>query len=242
VTPPEPVTVTAPRPITRPVLRQEWRDVAFLHWRVDPEPATALLPRGIALDLYDGGAYVGLVAFRVRRTAVFTTLPLPYAGDFDEVNVRLYSVDPAGRRGVVFLSLDASRLAAVLAARTVGVPYRWARTRVTCDRQWYATSRRYRGGVGCRVLLDVGAPIPRPSPLELFLTARWGLHLSRGGRTLYWPNEHPPWQLHTAQAVEVEEDLVAATGLPGPDRPPDSVLYSPGVPAQFGPPRATLRR
>lgn len=235
---PEPVTVTAPRPVRRTVLRQEWRDVGFLHWRVAPETAAALLPPGTEPDLHEGGTYVGLVAFRVRHTAPLGTLPLPYVGDFDEVNVRLYSVDGAGRRGVVFLSLDASRLAAVLAARAVGVPYRWSRTRIasTTEGRWRGTSRRYRTGVGCNVLLDVAGPIPRPSPLEVFLTARWGLHLQRAGRTVYWPNEHPPWQLHTARAVAVEEDLVAAAGLPDPGRPPESVLYSPGVPAHFGPP------
>jgi hypothetical protein len=243
---PEPVTVTTPRPVGRPVLRQEWRDVAFLHWRVDLEAAAALLPPHTEPDVHDGGTYVGLVAFRVRRTAPLGTLPLPYVGDFAEVNVRLYSVDGAGRRGVVFLSLDASRLAAVLAARAVGVPYRWAHTRVECtsEGRWRGTSRRYRTGVGsrtgvgCTVLLDIEGSIPRPSPLEVFLTARWGLHLRRAGRTVYWPNDHPPWCLHAARAVRVKENLVAAAGLPEPGRPPESVLYSPGVPACFGVPGA----
>jgi len=34
---------------------------------------------------------------------------VPYLGTFLETNVRLYSVDETGRRGVVFLSLDADR-------------------------------------------------------------------------------------------------------------------------------------
>lgn len=39
--------------------------------------------------------------------------------DGTEVNVRLYGVDGQGRRGVVFLSLEASSLPAVLAARAL---------------------------------------------------------------------------------------------------------------------------
>ena len=54
--------------------------------------------------------------------------PLPYIGDFPEINVRLYTVDDEGRRGVLFRSLEASRVLTVLGARTVmNVPYQWAR-------------------------------------------------------------------------------------------------------------------
>ena len=61
-----------------------------------------------------------------RRTG--TPRPVPWLGTFLETNVRLYSVDSAGRRGVVFLSLDADRLLVVAAARAgLRVPYRWAR-------------------------------------------------------------------------------------------------------------------
>ena len=52
---------------------------------------------------------------------------------------------------------------------------------------------------------------------------------------LYVPNEHPPWPLHTATLEALDDGLVAAAGLPGiVDRPPDSVLWSPGVRTTFG--------
>jgi uncharacterized protein YqjF (DUF2071 family) len=45
-------------------------------------------------------------------------------------SVRLYSVDDTGRRGIVFLSLDADRAAVMVGARAAfGLPYRWARMR-----------------------------------------------------------------------------------------------------------------
>ncbi|MGQ0573304.1 MAG: DUF2071 domain-containing protein [Pseudonocardia sp.] len=50
---------------------------------------------------------------------------VPWLGTFLETNVRLYSVDATGRRGIVFLSLDADRAAVVAGARAVfGLPYR----------------------------------------------------------------------------------------------------------------------
>lgn len=73
--------------------------------------------------------------------------------------------------------------------------------------------------------------------LAVFLTARWGLHTSLAGRLLYVPNVHRHWQLVDAQLTHCSDELVAAAGLPDVStRPPDSVLYSPGVETQFGKP------
>ena len=56
--------------------------------------------------------YVALVPFAMTSTKVGTALPLPYFGSFLETNVRLYSIDDAGRHGVLFRSLETARLAA----------------------------------------------------------------------------------------------------------------------------------
>lgn len=244
----EDVTATSPRPLTRTVYTQRWRDVTFLHWPVAPERVTPLLPPGVRPDTLDGVTWVGLVPFRMERIGVYGTPGLPYLGSFAETNVRLYSVDGAGRRGVVFRSLDASRLATVVVARAVPrLPYLWSRMRARAgtDRTWtYTSSRRWPGprGAGSRVVVRVGARIDEPGPLEHFLTARWGLHSAVRGRTAYWPNEHPAWPLHTAELLELTDDLVAAAGLPGvAGVPPASVLFSPGVSARFGP-RTLLRQ
>ena len=74
---------------------------------------------------------------------------VPWLGTFPETNVRLYSIDEQGRRGVVFRSLEASRLAVVLGARAAfNLPYRWARMSiarsVVDDLELdYRTSRRF---------------------------------------------------------------------------------------------------
>ena len=105
--------VTAP-PLPRPaVIAQHWADLTFLHWPVRPETVAHLYPPGTRPDVFDGLTYVGLVPFTMRRTALGTLLPLPYFGTFHETNVRLYSIDGAGRHGVVFLSLESARLAVV---------------------------------------------------------------------------------------------------------------------------------
>ena len=226
----------------RVILSQDWSKVSFLHWRVPSETVAPLLPAGTRPDEYDGSSWVGLIAFRMERFTLVPGPALPYIGDFPEINVRLYTVDDEGRRGVLFRSLEASRVLTVLGARTVmNVPYQWARMSIrrsedappsTTDRPGSRAIGRRRGSSS------------RPSseavvddPLADFLTARWGMHTVLRGRTRFVPNEHEPWPLRRASLVALDDELVAAGGLPGvASRPPDSVLYSPGVHARFAMP------
>jgi len=237
----------APEPISRigPALRgpvvaaQGWREATFLHWRVEASRVAPLLPRGTRPDEHDGTSWVGLIAFRLQDASLGPGLHFGALGDFTEVNVRLYSVDDLGRRAVVFRSLEAASLPAVLAARTLfSLPYRWSRTaqrRIGEARSY--RSRRIHGPGRCAIDVEVDPSRTVADPLAEFLTARWALHQRRGGRTILLPNAHEPWTLHPARPLRIADDLVAAAGLPGiASRPPDSTLFSPGVHARFGRP------
>ena len=234
---PEPVTPTPPRRARPALLRQDWRDVAFLHWPLDPDVAAPLLPPGTRPDVLDGRTFAGLIALRTAHTAPLGGLPLPWLGSFAQANVRLYSVDDEGRRGVVFLSLDAGRLLPAVTGRAAGLPFSWARVRVRRqgDRCGYHVHRRP-GTAHASIELRIGPPRD-PGPLELFVTARWGVHHRVRGRTLYGVVEHGPWPLHDAELFACDTDLLGAAGLPSVGGPPASVLFSPGVDgARLGPP------
>ena len=227
-------------------MTQRWRDVAFLHWAVDPAVVDGFFPPGVRPDLLDGVTYVGLVPFRMVGAGLGGGPAVPWAGSFLETNVRLYSVDDTGRRGIVFLSLDADRAVVVAGARTgFGLPYRWARMgfRAIGDERRYTTRLRWPARAVSRLAIRVGGPAEDGS-LERFLTARWGLHVAHLGRTWYVPNVHPPWPLRTAELLSLDDGLVAAAGLGDlAHRPPDHVAFSDGVPVQFGlPTRAALPR
>ncbi|MFD7446152.1 YqjF family protein [Streptomyces sp. NPDC059909] len=238
---PEPIAPEPPGSTGSPLLTQSWLDLAFLHWAVDPADVAPLLPAGTMPDTLDDASYVGLVAFRMHRVGWFRLPGIPYLGTFPETNVRLYSVDAQGRRGVVFRSLDASRLIPVTVARTAfRLPYLWSRMAIAHhdDTITYTSTRRWPGprGAHCRITVKVGESVTDPTELEHFLTARWGMHNAFFGRQLYLPNTHPRWPLHRAQLLECDEDLIVAAGLPAPTGDPVSVLYSPGVPVRFGRP------
>lgn len=228
----EPITAEPPPAPWLAPLGVALTDVVFVHWRYDPELVRPLLPRGLVPDTFDGVTYVGLVPFRMRAY-----------GEFLEANVRVYTVDPRGRRGTLFLTMEADRLPWVLAARAVGLPYAWSRmsldrdTHVLC----YRSARRWPGrpGAGSEVQVRVGSPV-EGGPLEHFLTARWWLHHSVPGVLVAVLLPHDRWPLHAAELLHVDDRLVAAAGLPAPTEPPLSVLYAPAVRGRFGLPVPVL--
>jgi uncharacterized protein YqjF (DUF2071 family) len=227
----EPVTPWPPHVVRPALLRQWWRDVTFVHWQVAPEQLRSVLPTSLRPDLFEGAGLVGLVAFRMAHTSVLGLPRVPYLGDFPETNVRLYTVDSIGRRGVVFLSMDAARLIPVLAGhRVLRLPYRWSR--MSLRRNGTRVSYRCRHGrLRSAITIETGEAIAEPTALEDFVTARWGIH----HRGRYVAAEHPRWPLRRARLLDCRDQLLAAAGFAGlAHQSPVSVLYSPGVPVALG--------
>jgi uncharacterized protein YqjF (DUF2071 family) len=234
-----------PAPI---IMDQRWMDAVFLHWRI-PEAASArFMPPGVTPDVFDGSAWVGLIGFRMQGAGLGRGPGVPYLGSFNEINVRLYSRERSreseGTRGVVFRSLDASRLAVVLAARAAGIPYVWSRTSFLgagSARTVGYSVRRFRGGARTDFTVVPEPDVEATDPLSIHLTARFGLHSRFRGRTLYIPNTHSPWPLYRAQPTLIQDELLGAAGIDVAG-PPESVLFSPGVRTQFGRPRVLEKR
>jgi uncharacterized protein len=232
---------SCPYTVDRPVMRQRWERLTFLHWPFEPGVVQRLLPSGLRVDVFAGSAWVGLVPFCMR---VFTPggRGLPWVSYFCETNVRTYVRDRDGVAGIWFFSLDAARLGAVGVARaTYRLPYYWSAMSLAAGGQMvsYACRRRWPGPPGAfsGVRVRVGDPI---SPGEVaerdhFLTARWVLFSVSGASYRSARACHRPWPLHGAEVLAVDDRLVPAAGLPPPDTEP-LALYSPGVDVRIGRP------
>lgn len=245
-----PTRVThAPYPPERvriPVMRHRWETLAFLHWAYPVGTVQQLLPRGLEAEPWEGRAWVGLVPFHMRvRPPVGPAVR--GVTTFPETNVRTYVVGPDGRPGVWFFSLDAANAPAVAAARSLyGLPYFLSRMRV--DRDGDAVtyrSRRVRprpAGVGHDIELAAGDALPpdEVGELEHYLTARFTLWNVHAGALMRSTAEHPPWTLRRARLVRLEEDLVAAAGLPAPSGEP-LVHFADGVDVRIGRPQVVRR-
>lgn len=216
-----------------------WTWITFLHWRYPAAVVQSLLPAALTAETSGGSAWIGLTPFLMAGIRPPALPALPWLSKFGEINVRTYVRDARGRSGIWFLSLDAARLPAVLAARAgYRLPYFWSdiSVRVSGDRIGYRCRRRNPGG-NARLAAEVelGPPLAEDERDELahFLTARYRLFTTIAGKLAAAEAEHGPWPLHRATVLSLEQDLISHAGLPAPAGEP-LVHASPGVPVRIG--------
>ena len=242
----DPYSPICPHHIRFEVMRMWWRNLTFIHWPVDPADVQSLLPEGLSVDTHEGQAWVGLVPFEME-VQLPGGIPIPREGRFPETNVRTYVLGPDGTPGVWFHSLEAGRLSATAMARAAyGLPYFWADMSATAAGPiWaYRSRRRWPGpkGASNETAVEVGERIDDAdqTPLEHFLTARWGLFSTFGPsdrkRLLYAPVEHGVWPLQRARLVHLNDELVATAGYRRPNSEP-IVHFTTGTEVRIGRPQ-----
>ncbi len=232
---------------------QRWSDLLFLHWHVPSADLIPLVPSGLSVDTFEGRAWVGIVAFRMSRVRPWWFVPVPVLSSLLEINLRTYVHLDGEQPGVVFFSLDASRSLAVHLGRwRWHLPYHRAAIsrRIRGQRIRYKSERLWPGkmGVGIDVAAEYGdllGTLDRsrqpgeavPGTLEHFLAERYRFYTPhKTGRLMVGEVTHRPYRLHEAEVRTIEQSLLSAAGLPI-DRPPDHVLYSPGVDVRILRPR-----
>lgn len=221
-----------------PVMRQDWREMLFLHWRLDREEVAARLPAPLEVDVHGGAAWIGLVPFRVERARPPGLPPLPLVSTFGEVNVRTYVRGPDGEPGIWFFSLDAdSRLAVESAKLLYRLPYFAADVRLIENGEVIFTSARRDGSGRCRAVWrpapGPGRPVA-PGTLDEFLLERYVLFSESGGRLFRARVRHEDYPVVAAELVELEDELVHRAGFEVTGEP--LVHASPGVDARIAAP------
>lgn len=234
-------TAPAVRPEGRPAGFQRWRKLLFLHWELDAAALAATLPDGLALDTFEGRAYIGVVPFTMRDVAPWWSPSVPGVSNFHELNVRTYVVHD-GVPGVWFYSLDAaSSLAVVVARAGWKLPYHKATMRMDVDGEHvsYHSERRWpaptpatfaaRYTIGAGGAGEQGEHCAAAGTLEHYLVERYVLYTVDGsGRLLSGQVHHEPYPLSPVSLEHVESSMVEALGL-GPIRGAPLVHYSEGV-------------
>jgi uncharacterized protein YqjF (DUF2071 family) len=222
------------------MMLQRWRSVAFLHWPYPRDAVQAMLPPGLAVQTFEGNAWIGLIPFLMDDVRLPRSPAVPWLSRFPETNVRTYVVGPDGASGIYFLSMDAARLPLVIGARaSLGLPYIWSAMSVDVGGRKisYRGLRRSNKKVSYYTTIQVGPAYTESDlgPLDIFLTARYRLYSHRLGRCWAINVHHPPWQLCHADLGELHQDLITAVGLPEPASSP-LVHAALGVDARIGMP------
>jgi len=204
-----------------PFLTADWRDLIVVNYEVDPSILLPFLPAGTELDLWEGKAFVSLVAFQFLDTRVMG-LPIPFHRNFEEANLRFYvkRVDPdETKRGVVFIKELVPRTAIALVANTFygehysSVPMSHAiETNGDTRTVFYSWTA---GGVVSNLSAQlVGSPIPlvEESAEAFILEHYWGYAKRTDTKTTEYNVTHPSWHFWEDSEVEVDIDIAATYG------------------------------
>lgn len=216
-------------------MNQIWLDLLFIHWPVPTAEIARHLPAGLAVDTFDGQAWIAVVPFRMRDVRPRWSPSIPGLSHFPELNVRTYVVRD-GKPGVWFFSLDADNAFAVQMARTFySLPYFHAEMRCASEDSWIdfvcrrEDTRAEPARFEARYRPLEAMESARPGSLDHFLTERYCLYTADSrGQTLRAEIHHRPWPLHRAKAELGCCSYLEASGF---DTPPGEPLlhFSPRI-------------
>lgn len=201
-------------------MAQRWHDLLFAHWPLPAELLRPTLPPGLALDTFDGQAWIAVVPFRMSGIRPHGAPAVPWLSHFLELNLRTY-VTAGGKGGVFFYCLDASNPVAVALARSVfRLPYYNAQMTLADDGALirYGSRRIHRGAASAEVRATYGPSGPvqlaQPGTLEHWLTERYCLYTADARGRLYRGEvHHAPWPLQAATAEFTVNTMPQAHGL-----------------------------
>lgn len=220
---------TAHRPWERPAQTfsyyQEWNRALFFHWKVDADELKKHLPENLALDLFEGEAWISLVAFTMEKIRPRLLPSVSFLSDFDEINLRTYVVKN-GKPGVYFLNIEAGKKLSVDVARILsGLPYEFSMMRR--NQKDFYQSKSDPKGFYFKARYRIGKPIQEKTDLDLFLTERYCLYVESKKRLYRYETHHLPWKLDKLWISELETHYqIGSIDL---SRLPDKMHYSKGV-------------
>ena len=199
---------------------QTWDDLLFAHWPIDAATLRRHVPDRLAIDEFDGSAWIGVTPFVVTGLRARGMLPLPFVSSFRELNVRTYAT-LEGKPGIWFFSLDASTAVAVEAARRLyRLPYHQAEISVRRrgDEIVYECAR-HEGKAFSASYRPAGEANPAEvGTLAHFLTERYCLYAEDRGALYRADIHHRPWPLQPAEA-RIELNTMPPEGIRLEDDP-----------------------
>lgn len=203
---------------------QEWNRAIFIHWMVDAQILRNQVPSELEIDLYDGKAWVSLVAFTMEKIRPKSIPPVAPISNFNEINLRTY-VKFKNKAGVYFLSIEAgSRLSSLVARRISELPYRYSRINRTPN---VYTSNNSSFQDHLNIEFQIGNPVYQKSDLDLWLTERYALFQDTIRYINAFEIHHLEWPIQELNKLQLEFNYRRFTSLIAGK--PDRSHYSQGV-------------
>lgn len=184
---------------------QEWDDTLFLHYKVPVDEIQSLLPAGLLADVYEGQAWVSIVAFTVKKMRLRYLPPLPYLSNFHEINLRTYAVYN-GIPGIYFFTVETNKLpTAILAHLLTGIPYKKALLKRKGNRYTLRKSS-YGNRLAAKYLYL--ADIKGKTGADKWLTERYCAYQEVNGSLYRYNIHHKEWPLKTMKLKRIKTNFV----------------------------------
>lgn len=215
-------------PPPRPWLaRMRWTEILFAHWPVPAAALRRLVPPGLAIEEFDGTAWVSIVPFNTHQFGPRWLPTPPWLSTFPELNLRTY-VNDGRMRGVWFFSLDAGNpLIVEFSRRVLYLAYAKADMSVHLQGEWVdfrseRTDNRFPPALFEARYRSIGEPFRAArGTLGEWLTERYCLYSADRAGNLYRLHvHHGPWTLHSAEAEISRNTIAEAAGFSLPEHPP----------------------
>jgi uncharacterized protein len=211
------------RPRGVPLMEHHWGKLLFMHWPIPPTALRPLIPERLAIDTFDGKAWIGITPFTLWDVRLSFTPPVPWLSDFHELNVRTY-VHLNGVPGVWFLSLNTNSMTTVLGARTLfHLPYFSASIDLAEEGETiHYDLKRTDDEAEFHAAWTIGGHLreAEPDSLEFFLTERYCLYSTDGDHLYRSRIHHRPWPLQEAGLTFFQSTMIEADGVETPQGDP----------------------
>ena len=203
---------------------QEWNRTIFLHWQVDLEELKKLVPREIEIDLFEGKAWVSLVAFTMEKIRPKHLPYFPPISNFDEINIRTY-VKFKNKTGVYFLSIEGGKLVSCKISKLISeLPYRFSKTK-RISNQYLSSNLEFKDELN--IEFSIGKKVEAKSKLDHWLTERYALFQDTKTSINAFEIHHLEWEIKELQIDNLKVNYPRFGKLINGQ--PDKVQYSDGV-------------
>ncbi len=169
----------------------------MVNYEVDGGVLEKYLPEGCEVDLFEGRAFVSLVAFEFSRTSI-CGVPMPFYRKFPEINLRFYVRRRVGlgwRRGVVFIK---EIIPCVFPAWIGRAVFRENFHVMPVEFQFDGVEIRYEWGEGNLImgsLIDGCAVREKGSEEEFLVDNYWAFKKVDDHRAMEFEVTHRPWMM-----------------------------------------------
>lgn len=226
-------------------LKAAWKNLIMANYIVDPAILKPYLPAKTEIDLFNGKAYVSLVAFMFLDTRILG-IKVPFHVNFEEVNLRFYvrhNHNGQWKRGTVFIKEIVPKPAISVIANTL-YHEKYVTKRMRHDLRETATELK----LGYhwkhkRVWNTVEAVVQnQPLPMlegseESFIAEHyWGYSKYNEHTTFEYNVQHPAWNAFPLISYGIDCDFKGLYGSAFAhlqDGKPNSVLVAEGSPVSI---------